>query len=146
MLKAGVWYLVAHVNDGFRTYRLDRIRRWRLGDGTFQRRADVDLGALWESLSERFEAAILTETITIRLTADGIQRLRLFVSPHAWEAVRPALAETTGPVTVRLPVESIEVGVSELIRLGGDVEILEPEEARSRMASIVAAMAELYLR
>lgn len=145
VLKAGVWYLVARVNETFRTYRLDRIRRWRLHEQTFQRVPDVDLGAVWRSLSDRFGASILTETITIRLTEDGVRRLRHAVSPHAWEMVRAELTDAEPPVTMRLPVESIEVALDEMIRLGGDVEILEPETARTQMAAIVARMAALYL-
>ncbi len=145
VLKAGVWYLVARVDETFRTYRLDRIIRWRLETETFRRIRDVDLGSVWRSASHRFGASILTETVTIRLTHDGAARLRHVVSPHAWEMVRADVVDAEPPVTLRLPVESTEVAVAELIRLGADVEILEPKSAREQMVSLVARMAAVYL-
>ena len=60
------------------------------------------------------------------------------VSPRMGDDAEP-------PVTLRLPVESTEVAVAELIRLGADVEILEPKSAREQMVSLVARMAAVYL-
>ena len=43
-----------------------------------------------------------------------------------------------------IPIESIEHAAGQLLRLGADVQVLEPGPLRQRMADTVAAMAALY--
>ncbi len=43
-----------------------------------------------------------------------------------------------------LPVESVAVAASELMRLGAEAEVLAPPELRAHMADSAARLAELY--
>lgn len=145
VLKAGVWYLIARYHDRFLAYRLDRMIRLRIEDGTFDRWGGFDLATTWNELSDRFGSAMLTHRVTIRLTEDGVRILKSAVSPHAWSMVRDDLPPR-GPVTVELPVENLDVAVAEMFRLGAEVEILAPDSARLLMARQVARLANMYLR
>ena len=49
VLKAGVWYLVARREAGFRTYRLSQIQALTVTDEAFERPADFDLPAHWRA-------------------------------------------------------------------------------------------------
>jgi predicted DNA-binding transcriptional regulator YafY len=45
---------------------------------------------------------------------------------------------------VQLPIESVEHAVEELLRLGADVEVLEPSALRQRLAETARGLAALY--
>ena len=57
---------------------------------------------------------------------------------------RPDLRTSTGWVVLRLPTESVRHACWQLLRLGGDVEVLGPPELRERMIAAVARLSELY--
>jgi predicted DNA-binding transcriptional regulator YafY len=54
------------------------------------------------------------------------------------------VADCDGWVRTCIPIETIEHAVSELLRLGADVEVLAPVEVRRRIATAAAAMARVY--
>ncbi|MFJ4097749.1 helix-turn-helix transcriptional regulator [Kitasatospora sp. NPDC089913] len=152
VLKAGTWYLVARPEeDGaeHRVYRVDRlVAAEPSGRASAPGPADeaFDLAAFWEARAEDFARSLLRETVTVRLSALGLERL-----PHLLEpvAAREALASAGPPdgegrVTVRLPVESLEVGYEEILRLGPEAEVLEPPGLRERLAGAAARTAALY--
>ncbi|MET8700662.1 WYL domain-containing protein [Kitasatospora sp. NPDC004723] len=151
VLKAGTWYLVARPDDdgaaAHRVYRVDRLAAAEaLADRPFRRDEAFDLAAFWDAKAAGFARSLLRERVTVRLSPYGLDRL-----PHLLEpvAVQEALA-TAGPpdahgwVTVRLPVESLDVGYEELLRLGPEAEVLEPPELRRRLAEAAARTAARY--
>ncbi|MFF2952549.1 helix-turn-helix transcriptional regulator [Kitasatospora sp. NPDC057965] len=151
VLKAGTWYLVARPDDdeaaAHRVYRVDRLAAAEaLADRPFRRDEAFDLAAFWDAKAAEFARSLLRERVTVRLSPHGLDRL-----PHLLEpvAVQEALA-TVGPpdahgwVTVRLPVESLDVGYEELLRLGPEAEVLEPPELRRRLAEAAARAAARY--
>ncbi|MFB7471833.1 helix-turn-helix transcriptional regulator [Kitasatospora sp. NPDC056184] len=152
VLKAGAWYLVARPDgaappDAHRVYRVDRLAAAEpLADRPFERDEAFDLAAFWDAKAAEFARSLLRERVTVRLTPHGLDRL-----PHLLEpvAVREALATAGQPdghgrVTVRLPVESLDVGYEELLRLGPEAEVLEPPALRRRLAEAAARAAALY--
>lgn len=44
----------------------------------------------------------------------------------------------------RVPIESVDHAVAELLRLGTDIEVLDPPELRGRIARTIAELAERY--
>jgi predicted DNA-binding transcriptional regulator YafY len=148
VLKNGTWYLVAGIDGGQRTYRVDRIRDLRPTGGHFDRDEDFDLPAYWTEQAEGFLRSMLRQEITVRLGPQGRRLLRYAVEPYA---ARRALAEAGEPdadgwVTTTLPVEAPEIACSELLRLGTEVEVLDPPELRALMAETATLIAALYRR
>jgi predicted DNA-binding transcriptional regulator YafY len=47
-------------------------------------------------------------------------------------------------VTVALPVESVQVAYSQLLRLGPEAEVLDPPELRALLADAALRMSRLY--
>ncbi|GAA1399460.1 hypothetical protein GCM10009639_39240 [Kitasatospora putterlickiae] len=152
VLKAGVWYLAARPDreDGSaacRVYRVDRLTAAEpLTDRPFERDETFDLAAFWDAKAAGFARSLLRERVTVRLSPHGLARL-----PHLLEpvAVQEALATAGEPdghgrVTVRLPVESLDVGYEELLRLGPEAEVLDPPSLRRRLAEAAARAAALY--
>ncbi len=144
VLKAGTWYLVART-DGLRTYRVSRVLELTALDESFDRPEGFDLAEYWAGWSERFEERMYPVRVTVRMTPDGLRGAQVLLSRAAareLEDVEPQGEWTT----VQVPVESLEHAVVDLLRLGPEVEVLEPPELRERVIARIAAMAAVYSR
>ncbi|WP_242894797.1 helix-turn-helix transcriptional regulator [Actinomadura litoris] len=148
VLKNGIWYLVARVDGRPRTYRAERVTEVRPTGERFERDESFDLAAHWREQAAAFVRSMLGGEVTVRLSPAGMRGLRWAVEQYAAERA----AEAAGPpdergwVVTTLPVESVTVAFSELLRLGPEVEVLEPPELRARMAGAAARLAALYGR
>jgi predicted DNA-binding transcriptional regulator YafY len=146
VLKAGVWYLCARADGGFRVYRIDRFTSVA-GDGElFERDPEFVLPAFWAERAAQFARSILRAEVVVRLTGDGARRL-----PHVTDrsAAEEALAaadppDAAGRVTCTLRVESPDVAYAQLLGLGPEAEVLAPTELRERFARTAARLAEVY--
>ncbi|MGP4025569.1 helix-turn-helix transcriptional regulator [Actinomadura sp. 3N407] len=146
VLKNGTWYLIARVGGRPRTYRVDRVAEVRPTGASFERDEDFDLAGHWREQARMFVRSMLREEVTVRLSPAGMRILRYAVEPYAAlraaeDAGRP---DARGWVVTTLPVESMAVAASELMRLGPEAEVLAPPELRRRMAEAAARLAELY--
>lgn len=145
VLKSGAWYLVGEVERSARTYRISRIRELDVLDEHFERPADFDLPAYWRASTDRLEAELHSVTATIRLSPLGVELLAAFCPPYV-RANTELGAETDaeGWRTATLPVGRTKQAVVDLLRLGAEVEVLDPPDLRERMAAIAASLATLY--
>lgn len=154
VLKAGVWYLAARVEDGFRVYRVDRFTavgpagpadRHDRHD-RFERLADFDLPAFWEERAAQFARSLLREKVVLRLTGEGARRLPQVTDRTAGQEAVSAAGDPDGQgrITVTLPVESLDVAYEQLLALGPEAEVLAPPELRERFAAAAARASALY--
>jgi predicted DNA-binding transcriptional regulator YafY len=146
VLKAGEWYLVAHVGRDLRTYRLSNVRALTAGDGRFVRPKKFNLERYWAASIERFEAGLYRGTAVVRVTAKGLQRLRALSAAVA-EAVGRSThkPDRAGRTRLTIPVESIDQAARDLLVLGAEGEVLAPAELRERIADTARRMARLYV-
>jgi len=109
----------------------------------FGRPVDFDLGAWWKASGAAFDRAMLRSSFTVRLSPKGVAHLPSLmpsaVIPEVLAAAPPPDAD--GWVTVTIPVERDDIGVSQLLALAGDVEIVAPRSARGQLAAAGMAMA-----
>jgi predicted DNA-binding transcriptional regulator YafY len=146
VLKAGVWYLCARAEGGFRVYRIDRFTSVA-GDGElFERDPEFDLPAFWAERAAQFARSILRAEVVVRLTGDGARRLAHVTDRAAAEEALAAAdpPDAAGRVTCTLRVESPDVAYGQLLALGPEVEALAPAELRERFARTAARLAEVY--
>jgi len=144
VLKAGRWYLVAAVDgSGPRTYRVDQILDLRPLDARFDAPDGFDLAAYWRARLADFHARLHTGTAVVRLTPQGITRLRGNLGPAVADAVTGP-ADPDGWTTATVPIESFAHAHDEFLRLGPDVEVLAPAELRERVAETVRLLALRY--
>jgi predicted DNA-binding transcriptional regulator YafY len=144
VLKAGTWYLVART-DGLRTYRVSRVLELTALDESFARPAGFDLGEYWAGWSERFEERMYPMRVTVRMTPNGLKSAQVLLDLAAARELKDV--EPQGEwTTVRVPVESLEHALVDLLRLGPEVDVLEPPELRARVIARIAAMAAVYQR
>jgi predicted DNA-binding transcriptional regulator YafY len=146
VLKNGSWYLVGKVGGDLRVYRVDRVTEVAGTGDTFVRDEGVDLPAFWAERAAEFVRQMLRDEVTIRLSPAGLRSLRWVAEPVA---VQEALAAAGAPdadgwVTTRMPVESPDVAYTYMLRLGPEVEVLEPPAVRDRMAAAAGRLRDLY--
>jgi predicted DNA-binding transcriptional regulator YafY len=147
VLKAGVWYLVAAVDGKPRTYRATNIGALTILSTSVKRPARFDLAGYWSSWRDDFEARLLNERATLRLSPAGLRLLR-DVMPAAWEAAsaKHKRLRRAGWIEAEIPVEAPASAARQLLRLGADVEIVAPGVLREAIKSEAAAVAALYRR
>ncbi len=145
VLKGGTWYLVAAVKGQPRTYRVSNILHLDVLDQSFQRPPRFDLGRFWMAAAKTFEAALLRERAVVKLSPTGRKFLRE-VSPVAAEAVDKAhrRCQPAGWVRAEIPIENVEHATRQLLRLGADIEVVEPAALRSSLAREASRVAEMY--
>jgi predicted DNA-binding transcriptional regulator YafY len=148
VLKAGVWYLVARNRSHIRTYRVSRLRSVEARAEVFVRPDAFDLTDYWAASSLQFEEQMLRIEVTAGLSPAGLALLRRVLEPAAVRAAQAAASsgatDPDGWVRVVMPMESFEVAYHELLRLGADVEVLEPVELRQRLVATAHAMSQRY--
>lgn len=131
VLKAGRWYVVA--GPGPRTYRVDQILELAVMEQEFTRPEAFDLGAYWTAYQRDFHDRLHRGEAVVRL-APGVRLPSAVVLS----------TDEEGWTVVRVPIESVEHAQGTFLRLGTDVEVLEPPELRARMARTIAELADRY--
>ncbi|MBA4866003.1 YafY family transcriptional regulator [Streptomyces sp. PSKA54] len=146
VLKAGRWYLVAHAGgDAPRTYRINHILHLQPLDEEFTPSPDFDLAAYWRAHTEHLQERLWQGCAQIRISPAGVERLRELGAPAVIDAVEAGEEEHPGGWRRALiPIESPTHTEGELLRLGADVEVLNPPELRQRMATTAQGLARLY--
>ena len=148
VLKAGKWYLVAGGEPGWapRTFRVNHILDLCDLGLPFERPVGFDLAEFWESHIVEFRTNLWQGEAVVRLSARARERL----AHLAGSAVNAAVDRTAGEpgargwVTATVPIESLIHAETEFLKLGAEVEVLEPAELRERMAGTARALAALY--
>jgi predicted DNA-binding transcriptional regulator YafY len=148
VLKAGIWYLVALSGTEPRTYRASRITQVDALDETFARPEDFDLAAYWQESTEEFLAWLYRGRATLRLSPEGVIQLQRHADQWVvGVAMRTASSpDAAGWVHVEVPIESEDIALSQILQLGAEAEVMEPESLRQRMIEVTRAMATLYER
>lgn len=131
VLKAGRWYVVA--GPGPRTFRVDQILQLAECDEEFVRPDDFDLAAYWAAYQRDFHERLYQGEAVVRL-APGVTLARAV----------DVREDRDGWTLATVPVESVDRALGEFLRMGADVEVMEPPELRARMAETVAVLAARY--
>ena len=143
--KAGVWYLVARRDGELRTYRVSRVQEVATLDEHFERPADFDLATHWQDAVAGFEASLPPVDVVVRASAHGIDELS-WLTRSSGRAIKERHPLDDGWTHATIAFESVDDAYTELLRLGADVEIIEPKELRTRTIETAHAMATLYKR
>ncbi len=165
VLKAGKWYLVARdaaadtaagrpaeagpgdrASAPMRTYRINQILAMTVPGERFGRVPDFDLAAFWASSVAGFLAGLWQGEATIRLSAAGRERMAALLSPAVVSAADATASppDGSGWVTAVVPIESVRHAHQDFLRLGAEVEVLEPAALREQLAATARSLAGLY--
>jgi predicted DNA-binding transcriptional regulator YafY len=145
VLKAGVWYLVALVDDQLRTYRVSRVADARLLEERFDRPAGFDLAGYWAESSAAYEAQTPRVEVVVRVRSDRVWRLAEAIGGAAVRAAtRLDVPDADGWSHLRLRLQWPDEVPALLLRAGPDVEVLEPPEIRDRVVRLASLVVERY--
>jgi predicted DNA-binding transcriptional regulator YafY len=145
VLKAGIWYVVARCDGVMRTYRVDQIVTATACDCGFAVEPGFELVSHWHTYLADFHRQLYTGRAVIRLSGEGVRRMRHLLSAAAVTAVETVgVADADGWVRARVPIESADLALADFLRLGAEIEILEPAELREQAARTIKAMAAIY--
>lgn len=149
ILKAGNWYLAARCDGDDRTYRVSRIEELEDLGESLERPADFDLERYWQEWSEQFERRMYPRVALVRLNEAARILLPFYLGSVGARALREAIdggaePDEDGWLEMELPTEPGEPAVGELLRFGGNLEVLEPPELRERLAEEIRKMGACY--
>jgi predicted DNA-binding transcriptional regulator YafY len=141
VLKAGGWYLVARAGQDLRTYRVAAIQAFTELEETFERPAGFDLASHWGASLERFEASLRTGEAKVRLSPQGVRRISAALGVAAADAAAAAPEDADGWRTAVVPIESLDNAAIQFLRLGRNVEVLEPQALRVELHALARDVA-----
>ncbi|MFB9686563.1 helix-turn-helix transcriptional regulator [Amycolatopsis plumensis] len=145
VLKAGNWYLVARGEDRFRTYRISRILEVEVLSRSFDRADGFDLASHWDDYLDHFDRRRHRDTAVLRLSRRGLDRLQSLLEPAVVAAGKTTAGpDRTGWTEIEIPIESVDAAVPELLKFGGDVEVVAPEALRTEIIRALRAMNRAY--
>ncbi len=137
--KHGRWYLVAGTERGPRTYRLDRIESFDVGDEPASVPPDLDLEQVWATISGEVEALRSTTWATVLAHEGDLHVLRSQFGRHCEvEGVED------GRARVRVGASSPLDIARHLAGWGSGVEVVEPESVRDVLARLGAELVARY--
>ena len=144
VLKGGRWYLVAHGGRHLGTYKVNQILDLEVLDESFTRPGDFDLTGYWREHVTDFRARLHQGEALVRLSPSACERIGHLMGAAVAAAAAGGTVEADGWIRARLPIETIGHAQTEFLKLGAEVQVLEPAELRDRLASTAARMAALY--
>ena len=145
VLKAGVWYLVARQGRELRTFRLAAIQALERLAEPFVRPRRFELAAYWAEATQRFEESVYRGVATLRVSAIGLARLRRFGPLVADAADRSAgAADARGWRRVTVPIESVAHAADEMLKLGAEGEVIEPQALREALRLKAERLLSIY--
>ena len=141
--KAGVWYLVARRDGELRTYRVSRVTTATVLDEHFLRDDNFDLGDYWSTSVSNYEQQTPPVGVVVCATEAGLGELR-WIMRYYGRALKETHPHDDGRTRCELAFESLDDAYTDIVRLGAEVEVLEPLDLRARVATTARAMTSLY--
>ena len=145
VLKGGVWYLVGRTEGEFRTYRVSRVEQVDQRVETFERPPDFNLADHWERSTEAYERSIDRLPITIRLAPERLDAFAGICGSRIMAAAtRMPDPENPDLVRLRVAFDWIDEAVGAVLRMGADVEVLDPDWLRHSILEAAQAIVDRY--
>ena len=144
ILKNGAWYMAAMTDSIVKTYRVSRILKMETMSEPFIRPRNFDLAGYWQENEKRLGRDLYPYQTKLRLSELGLRILKGISPAYVRAQMDISAPDANGYRIVRLPSGRPEQAVHEFLRLGAEIEVLEPIELREAMAIIARDMAALY--
>jgi len=145
VMKAGTWYAAGAVDGAARIYRVAAIQALEILEDASVRPRNFDLAKFWSGAARDFEANLRSETARVRLSPQGLRLLR-DVNPAAADTVaaqHPAPAKDQW-IEATIPFERLPHAVREALRMGAEMEVLEPADLREAIAAEATKIRRLH--
>ncbi len=142
--KASIWYLVYGYRGTWRVRRVSRIEKADVLEEKFLRPVDFDLAAFWKDWCQGIEQRG-PYLVRLRASKNAVEILNKGLK----EIIRqkPALissADRQGMVTIEVGFDSFLTARTQLLGLGGAVEVLAPEPLRKSLIDFAEQVVAKY--
>jgi predicted DNA-binding transcriptional regulator YafY len=140
--RGSVWYLIASRDDQLRTYRVSRIREAMLDERESVRPDDFDLVTYWETSTVEFRERLPRYFATFLIVPSVLRWARY----RGWrlEEEREEERKEGGRVRIRVRFDVEEEALQFALSFGGDIEVIEPAELRSKVVEAARGTVERY--
>ena len=135
--KAGVWYVIARTDAGFRSFRVDRIVEVRVEERHFERDIAFTLESYWRETATRMLSERPSFAAIVRIDDDGVRST--LCGYYRTECVSP-----DDERIVRIYFSNERSAVRNAIAWGDSVELLEPPCVRAEIARHARTIAARY--
>jgi predicted DNA-binding transcriptional regulator YafY len=133
--KAGVWYLIARTNEGYRSFRVDRMNDVRETDTRFERDPSFDLNVHWRETAAQLQGQTRF-SVTMRISDDAAEMITNYW-PSTW-------VERDGERLLRVEFTSRDAAIHHLFSWGEQAELVEPFELCDAVLARARAVCERY--
>jgi len=146
VLKGGIWYAVASVEGGIRTYRLSRVVAARSLGESFERPPGFDLASHWVESIAAYEREIPRTEVIVRVDPQRIDVLADLVGRQVVAAAeRMPDTDPDGWTGLRLRLDwSLDEAPGRLLGMGRDLEVIGPPEVRARVIELARGVLERH--
>jgi predicted DNA-binding transcriptional regulator YafY len=144
VLKGGIWYFIAAVDEQPRTYRVGYIERLAVEATPAPTLQRFDLKRYWDRFCRDYEARMQAGTARVRVRPGALRMLARTSHAMAEAVAAAGPCGRDGWHLLSIPIESIDVAVGELLRFGPDVQALGPPELRAALRRAVAGLQVVY--
>jgi predicted DNA-binding transcriptional regulator YafY len=144
VLKGGIWYLVAAVDEQPRTYRVGSIQHLHIEEETARAPPRFQLKRYWQNFSRDYEARMHAAQAHVQANAQGLRKLARLSHAMAQAVAKAAAANKQGWHRLTVPIESTSAAVRDLLPLAPDVLVLGPPPVLTALRQHVNALAEAY--
>jgi predicted DNA-binding transcriptional regulator YafY len=128
--KSSYWYLVAHREGEFRTYRVSRFRAVTLLDNHFERQSDFDLNKFWQQHIEQFTTTAVGYPFTLRIRPHRLNFI-YWLAPKRHQILDSEPLDPSAEwLTVSVQLDTFDLAKMLVFGLAQDAEVIEPAELR----------------
>ena len=138
--KGSTWYLVADTEAGLRTFRVWRVRSVELTDEPARRPPGFDLAETWRGVV----ATIDERRGSMRVSALADPAIVGWLRGHFGTRLTVGDPLDDGRIALRIGFGATHNAAMELADYGLGLEVLDPPELRSQLASIGTRLVERY--
>ncbi len=133
-----MWYLLAGTPKGRRTFRVSRIERVRRTGIAAEIPDGLDLAGEWESAQRDFEVRMRVVQVVVDVAEKSV--LAFSAAIGGWTDVHEEPGSSVGWRRFTVSVPHPRAAAIHLAPFGGDVRVVSPEEVRTELARLGAAL------
>ncbi len=145
VLKGGVWYLVARIGGGLRTYRVSRVIDVRSAGERFERPEDFDLAAYWAESIVAYEREREAYVAVFRCRPADLEAIRGVIgmrlmgrSTREPDPADPRYVRLSVPFDWEDQAETVAFGLARF------VDVVGPADLRARVLDAARAVLARY--
>jgi predicted DNA-binding transcriptional regulator YafY len=140
--KGSVWYLVAGIDGGVRSYRVSRMMQAEITSDAASLPPDFDLAAFWEQSATTFKTKVPNYNATFRVAPHVFPRLG-FAGRFARVGEKGA-TDRNGWVSVSVGFDVEEMAVEYALSFGPQLEVIEPASLREKVITLARETLAFY--